>query len=159
MLRPRTQSLVLEFGYNYEEAQYTVKPYHYETNGKLYPSLLLLYMQEGDPTEYAFAEKYFLSWSHWMKFSKSRLAEPHVAEWREELEMRLRSQATKSMLHLTRKNHFLAAKWLAEKGWTGPQVAGRPSKEEVTKQAKILAKAEDEYAEDIKRMGRLQVVR
>ena len=57
-----TQSLFLELGYK-EQAVFTLKDDHYTYNNKFYPSLKKLYLEEGDVTEYQFANKYLLGWA------------------------------------------------------------------------------------------------
>src|SRR5690625_4311210 len=91
--QPLTQSLFLEIGYSTKYAIYTLKDYDHEYKGKIYPSIKHLYLDEEDPTEYVFANKYFMSWSHWKRVRENKVLQLHINEWREELEIRLRSMA------------------------------------------------------------------
>src|SRR5574337_457896 len=84
---PLTQSLFLEMGYNTDYAMYTLKDRNHEYKGVLYPSLKALYLEESDPTEYLFADKYLLGYQHWKRICRNKMLLPYVEEWREELEI------------------------------------------------------------------------
>lgn len=150
MGKPLTQSLFLEIGYT-DKAIYTLKDEDYEYNGKVYPSIKRLYMQCADPTEYTFATEHFLGWTHWQRIAKNRSLAPHVAEWREELEVMLRCQGIKSAISSAKQGGFQAAKWLADRGWES-RGAGRPSKAEVERETKFQARVNEEYDADILRL-------
>lgn len=148
--RPLTQSLFLEIGYS-PAALYTLKEFDHEYNGKLYPSIKRLYMEMEDPTEYDFAKKYFLGWKHWQRLCANAQVREHVDEWREELEYKMRSTATKKMIELASAGSYQATKWVADKGW-GVKGAGRPSKEQIQREKKIDTQLENEYASDVVRL-------
>ena len=61
--KPLTQGLFLEIGYS-DSALYTLKDNDHEYNDKALPSIKRLYLEMEDVTEYEFANKYFLGWSH-----------------------------------------------------------------------------------------------
>lgn len=148
--RPLTQSLFLEIGYR-PEAIYTLKDYHFEYEGRYLPSAKLLYLEMNDPTEYEFAERYFLNWNHWQRIAANNVIKRYVDEWRAELEIKLRSRAVRlTVAHAESGNHA-AAKWLAEKGWD-KRDAGRPTKAEVARERAVMAKAENEYSADVVRL-------
>jgi hypothetical protein len=153
MGRPLTQSLFLEVGYS-EYAVYTLKEFDYEYKGKVYPSLKKLYLKEEDPTEYVFAEKHLLGWQHWKRLCENKVIRKHVDEWREELELKIRSQAIRDMMGLcaSENGNFSAAKFLADRGWE-KRGAGRPSKAEKERQDRIQDRIEEEFAADVKRMS------
>lgn len=153
MGRPLTQSLFLEIGYS-EYAVYTLKEFDYEYKGKVYPSLKKLYLKEEDPTEYVFAEKHLLGWQHWKRLCENKVIRKHVDEWREELELKIRSQAIRDMMSLcaSENGNFSAAKFLADRGWE-KRGAGRPSKAEKERQDRIQDRIEEEFAADVKRMA------
>ena len=90
-----TQSLFLELGYK-DQAVFTLKDDHYTYNNKFYPSLKKLYLEEGDVTEYQFANKYLLGWEHWKKITENLAIFKHIRSWREELELRIRSEALRN---------------------------------------------------------------
>lgn len=152
MGRPLTQSLFLEIGYS-DFAVYTLKEYDHEYNGKKYPSLKKLYLEEEDPTEYAFAEKHLLGWQHWKRLCENKQIAKHVEEWREELELKIRSQAVRDMQSLcaSENGNYSAAKFLADRGWE-KRGAGRPSKQEKERHLRVEEKIQEEFSADIKRL-------
>ena len=152
MGRPLTQSLFLEIGYS-DYAVYTLKEYDHQYNGKTYPSLKKLYLQEEDPTEYVFAEKHLLGWQHWKRLCENKLIAKHIDEWREELELKIRSQAVRDMQSLcaSENGNYSAAKFLADRGWE-KRAAGRPSKAEKERHLRVEEKIQEEFSADIKRL-------
>lgn len=153
--RPLTQSLFLEICYH-PKAMYSLKEYHHthETRG-FFPSIKLLYIEMEDPTEYEFANKYFLNWSHWQRICNNVVIKKNVDEWREELEVRLRCKGVKTMMLSANQGNYQASKWLVDRGWA-TRPAGRPSKSEVDGEKAFQARVLEEYKDDIKR---LQVVK
>lgn len=148
--RPITQSLFLEMGYT-SNAVYTLKDVDYTYKGKLYPSAKRLYLELGDPTEYEFATKYFLGWDHWQRICANKLVSEHIMKWRDELEVKLRSQAVRMNIEAAKNGNYQAAKWLADRGWL-TRAAGRPSKAEVAKELKVAADIQNEYGADVIRL-------
>lgn len=145
-----TQGLFLEAQYSHY-AVYSLKDDDCEYNGRIYPSIKKLYLEMEDPTEYDFATKYLLGIKHWYRIYDNKLLQPHIDEWRFELELKLRSQGVKQLIMSAKKGSQSASKWLADKGWSD-RSAGRPSKEELEKEKKIRLNIEEEYADDIKRL-------
>lgn len=152
MGRPLTQSLFLEVGYS-EFAIYTLKEFDHEYNGKVYPSLKQLFLKTEDPTEYEFANKYLIGWQHWKRLNENKLLAKHFEEWREELELRLRSQAVRDMQNLcaSESGNYSAAKFLADRGWE-KRAAGRPSKAEKERHLRVEERINEEFSADIKRL-------
>ncbi len=149
--RPITQSLFLEIGYT-DFAVFTLKEDDYEYKGKVYPSLKKLYLEFEDPTEYAFATKYLLGWQHWKKMLGNKQIASEVDEWREELELKLRSQAVKDMIDQSAEGgSFQASKWLVDRGWD-KRPAGRPSKAEQKKEQRLKERVDNEFGADILRL-------
>lgn len=148
--KPLTQSLFLELGYN-AEAVYTLKDIDFEYKGRTLPSIKRLYLELADPTEYEFATTYFLGWKHWSRISENKAVKAYIDEWREELEIKLRSRAIKLTLANAESGNYQAAKWLADRGWQ-TRGAGRPSKQEVEREAKIKSRIDDEYSADVVRL-------
>jgi len=148
--RPLTQSLFLELGYS-DYSVYTLKDADHEYEGKVYPSLKRLYLECADPTEYQFAVKHLLGWKHWQRISENRVIKKHVEEWREELEVKLRSEGVRNAIQHAQDGTFQAAKWLADRGWD-KRAAGRPSKEEMEREKKVQEKISDEFSDDIVRL-------
>ena len=152
MGRPLTQSLFLEVGYNTQFAVYTLKDEDCEYEGVVYPSIKRLYLAHEDPTEYDFACTYLLGWQHWKRISRNKVFMKHISEWREELELKLRSQSVRDIIQISASEKgFQAAKWLADKGWD-KRMAGRPTKEDIEKETKIQANIAEEYMADVARL-------
>lgn len=152
MGRPLTQGMFLEVGYG-EFAVYTLKEQDHEHNGKLYPSLKRLYLECADPTEYEFATTHLLGWKHWLRLCENKLLRAHIDEWRDELEIKLRSTAIKHIIQTSTGplGNVQASKWVADRGWA-VRGAGRPSKADVEREKKIQAGISDEYSADIVRL-------
>ena len=148
--RPITQSMFLEIGYS-EAAIYTLKDNDHVYEGHTYPSLKRLYLEKEDPTEYAFASEYLLGWRHWQRLCENKLIRKSIDEWREELEMKLRSRAVQEMIKSAAKGGVQASKWLADKGWA-QRGAGRPSKEAIASERVLMARVESEYSSDVIRL-------
>ena len=150
--RPLTQSLFLEVGYNTEFAVYTLKDDDYEYHGKTYISLKRLYIAQEDLIEYEFASTHLLGWQHWQRICRNKMFTKHVDEWREELELKLRSAAVRDIIDLSSGDRgFQAAKWLAVKGWD-KRAAGRPSNADVDRETKMQARMNEEYNADVVRL-------
>lgn len=134
-----------------DDAIYSLKDYDCEYKGKTYPSIRKLYMEMCDPTEYEFATKYFLNWDHWKRITENKLLMSYIQEWRDELEVKLRSRAVKLTIANAEGGNYQAAKWLADRGWN-TRGAGRPTKGEVERQAKIEGHIANEYGADVIRL-------
>ena len=149
--KPLTQSLFLELGYNTEFAIYTLKSRDCMYKGKNYPSLKHLYLQHEDPLEFSFANEYLLDLEHWERICRNKQIAPYIERWRYELELKLRSDAIKSILDMSAEDKgFQAAKYIADKGWD--RKAGRPSKKEQEIKDMVRDKGWDEYEKDSNRM-------
>jgi len=148
--RPYTQSLFLEIGYT-ENSIYTLKDIDHLYRGKIYPSLKRMYLEAEDPTEYDFATKHLLGWSHWQRLCENKTVRKHIDEWREELELKLRSRAVQQMIKNAAMGKVQAQQWVANKGWSG-RIAGRPSKAEIDSEKKFQSRVADEYTADVVRL-------
>lgn len=146
----RTQSLFLELGYG-TDALFTLKDQDHEHEGTVYKSLKRLYLEFEDPTEYEFANTVLLGWRHWQRMCENKVIRKHIDEWREELEVKLRSQAIRDAIQEAKKGHFQAAKWVADRGWS-TRGAGRPSKADIEHEKKVQARIDNEYGADVIRM-------
>jgi hypothetical protein len=93
-----------------------------------YPSLKEMYLDTEDPTEYDFAVEHLGGWNHWKALTKCKWFAPYLADWRDEMEVRVRSRGIKSLIsHSLTPKGQTSAKWLAEKGWLDKK-RGAPSK-------------------------------
>lgn len=146
-----TQSLFLELAYS-PFSIYTLKDQDYEYNGKLFPSIKRLYLEEEDPTEYLFATKYLLGMKHWLRICDNKQFTPYIDEWRFELELKLRAKGIKGLIKSASKGSQTSMKWLADRGWS-ERAAGRPSKDEMERERKIQENIRSEFADDIKRLS------
>lgn len=121
-------------------AQYTYGDEHKYVNGKFYPSLKKLYLEEKDPTEYEFYTKWLGGKKHWEEICSNFSLNTMVKEWREELEAKMRSEAVRSVSKLADKGNFSAARFIATRGWeTAPisHTGGRPTKREREREDRI----------------------
>lgn len=153
--RPLTQGLFLEMGYDTRYAVFTFNDDDKEYDDNTYISLKKLFLECDDPTEYEFAKKYLLGWKHWVRMNENVILKKEFDVWREEFEIKLRSEAIKSIIDMTAEgSNFQAAKWLADRGWD-KRGAGRPSKAEFDRQKNIDSRIGDELQADLNRMAEI----
>lgn len=150
MGRPITQSLFLEIGYT-DHAVYTLKDDDYEYKGRIYPSLKKQYLEIADPTEYRFATACLLGWRHWLRLLENKQVRTHIDEWREELEVKLRSEGVGNVMAAAKLGSYQAGKWMADRGWEQHGV-GRPKKADIEAQKKFEERVNDEYGADVHRL-------
>ena len=154
--RFKTVGLFVEPSYNYDEAIYTKKEDDLVHEGKTYPSLYKLYMEASDPTEYKFAQEHLLGWSHWKELSGSSGLKDMVAGWREELEVKLRSEGVLKMIELATDSPSAATtRWLAEAGFIDKAV-GRPTNKKIKEEAAKQVKSHSGAVADLERMRALR---
>lgn len=129
-------------------------------DGRVIPSLYRLYMACPDVTEYEFANKYFDGWSHWKQISEAWYMKNLVKEWREELEVKIRSDALKMIeaeAVSDSKYAYSANRYLADLGWKPDgktsKGRGRPSKQQIADEATRIATEEHDVMNDLKRLG------
>ena len=146
-----TQSLFLESMYNTEYAVYSLSDEDKTYEGKVYPSLRRLYLEEMDISEYEFANKYLWGWEHWQRICANKMLLEEIDKWREELEVKARAMALRSIL-VGSLGSFNAAKWVADGKWK-EQKRGRPTKDEVEGERKKRAAAADELGADVTRIS------
>lgn len=147
-----TQGLFLEIGYK-DTSIYTLNDEDKEYNGKIYPSLKKLYLEMNDVVEYAFANEYLCGWDHWQRICNNEMLRPHILKWREELELKLRSEAFKEILVRAKdEKGTVANQWIADKKWALKK-AGRPSKEELEREKNLQLSVLEEFSDDLKRIG------
>lgn len=153
--RPLTQSLFLEIGYDTRYAIFTLNDDDKDYEGVTFISLKKLFLSCDDPTEYEFANKYLLGWRHWQRMNENVMLRKEFDVWREEFEVKLRSDAIRSIVDMTAEGtNFQAAKWLADGGYS-KRGAGRPSKAEIDREKRIKSRVDDELNADLDRMGQI----
>jgi len=127
-----TQGLFYETRTEGYQAIFTLKDYDYKVGDNVYLSLKRIYLEIADPTEYRFAIEVFGNWKHWLALCSSKAMMEHISTWREELEIKLASQAIKAIIH-TASNEgakgTVAAKYLAERGWESRATKAKKGKE------------------------------
>jgi hypothetical protein len=162
MGRGLRKSLILELSYSDPKyATYTLKDDDYEYKGKTYYSLKKIYMSFEDPTEYMFATHCFFNWKTWKVLAETSIDYQSntnwldvLAEWREELEVKLRAKGLQGILSDAQPDNpkgYQARKYLADKGWTEKKV-GRPTKEEKQKELDQFIEVQDEVSSDLSRL-------
>jgi len=125
-----------------------------------FESLYRLYMEMEDLTEWEFANTYLDGWEHWELLTKCTWFKPFAERWRKELELKIRGRA---LLQIRleaaiedAKTQYSANKLLLEAGWkdkeTPAQKRGRPSKEEIKKEADYQAESIQRLKTDSKRI-------
>ena len=127
MGRYKTLSLFLEISYD-KDALYTLSDVDKLYEGKLYPSLKKLYLQEEDLTEYRLATKHLAGWKQWQRLLGNTALRKHIEEWRLELELMLTSRNLKRIESLASEGNYNAAKYIANKDYGSGK--GRPTKAE-----------------------------
>lgn len=119
------------------------------------PSMYRLYMEMRDPSEYYFAKKYLGGWDHWERLSKSPWFKPYVESWRKELDALIRAEALHEIIRIaqdkTHKSSYEANKILLRKDKETIK-RGRPTKDEVSKEATRMASEEDRISKDAERV-------
>lgn len=158
-----TKSLFFEM-VSYSDKPYCVYTLKNEDHPQGYPSLRRLYLEEADPTEYTFATKHLDGWDHWKRLLECEWFKPYVESWREELELKLKSQAYKRMMAEAEdnlsKNKLAANKFIIEtvrrvqrnEDLGEKNTKGRPDKASVDKKAFDIAKEQFELDKDAERL-------
>lgn len=66
-----------------------------------YPSARKIYLDLNDPTEYAPAIELLGSWEHWQALCGTTWFAPIIDQWRDELAIKLKCEATRKVIELT----------------------------------------------------------
>ena len=153
-----TQSLFLELGYR-DSAIYTLDDHDKEYKGKTYPSLKKLYLQIEDPHELEFSRAYLLGWKHWNRMLENKLIRGHIDEWRDELEVQIRSSGLQAILERVANGEagFQDAKFLVDRGWD-KRAVGRPTRDMANRERKIQDEMTRLFEEDNKRMEEIKAL-
>jgi len=158
--RYRTKSLFWELSPDKTYCKYSLKKYDYTPQGSdiTYPSLYRLYMEMEDLLEFEFANRYFDSYEHWELISKLSYMKEDVAQWRKEVELKVRARALRELrdLSITTEDSKVKVdlnKYLLNRGWIDKtNTKGRPSKEEIKKELERVTAVEKELQEDFERI-------
>lgn len=133
---------------------YTLKDQDHEG----FPSLYRLYLEMSDPLEYDFANTYLGGWEHWQQLTHATWFDPYITRWREELELKIRSEALIRLREDAKSSSRSAAasnRFLLEKGWV-PKEAGRPTKKAVKEEAQRKARLLESYTDDFNRISNFE---
>jgi len=158
--KPRTKSLFYELSYDDPSLSlFTFKSDDIEAHGQHFLSLQKLYLSlaPNDPTEYEFAQTVFGSWDIWQTLSKAPVIKVHVSRWRNEVEVKVKSEAIRAIAEEMKtggRSSFSAAKLLLDKGWLDKESA-------TIAKTKLKAKETDDQnkealallSEDAERLG------
>jgi hypothetical protein len=153
----RTKSLFLELSYlDPSSAVFTLKDEDHVYKGRSFTSLSKMFtaMVPSDPTEYDFAETLFGSWAVWETVRKSPLIHPHYVRWKREAEVKVKSEAIRSIVDEMKtggKSSFSAAKLLLDRGWIEKSTATALAKEIEDKE--MNTEAVKLLGEDAERLG------
>jgi hypothetical protein len=110
-----------------------------------------VFVETEDPTEYTGAMLLVGSWKEWQRFKKEWPGFRDILEeWKSEIEIRIRAKAILSIASKA-KDNVEAAKWIAE-GKFNKRAAGKPSKAETERAAKVEAKLTDAVEDEIARV-------
>ena len=158
--KPRTKSLFYELSYDDpSDSIFTLKEEDIVAHGRPMMSLHKVYMAmvPNDPTEYEFAMTVFGSWDCWKAICNSPPLKPHVNKWRKEAEVKVKSEAIKSIAEEMKtggRSSFSAAKLLLEKGWLDKDTASQAKRKLQAKEDEELNKeALSILSEDAQRLG------
>lgn len=130
-------------------------------DGQIYPSLWKLYIDFEDPSEYYFANNYFLSPTHWKEVSEHTQLKNLVDEWRKELELKIRADALRCIIQSSKEstpNGLAAAKYLLSTPWNAgvqrpfEEKRGRPNKPDLASHPITLARDEKAVQADYQRL-------
>jgi hypothetical protein len=135
---------------------FTVKEYDIDTpKGKMY-SAKRLFVEFGEPTGYQFAINVLGSYSTFRALEQGRHTKKLVAEWIEELEVKLHSEQIQHLRALSEgegNTAYQAAKLLVTQEYKEKDKKGRPKKEDIAKAAKKELDLTNDIGDDFKRLG------
>ncbi len=151
--RWRTQSLFLEAAYDSDAAIYTMKETDHPSG---LPSFRRLYLEIADPTEYRQASELVGGWAHWQALNQSRWFDEFITPIREELEIKLRSEALLAAYMIIgsgKQGELQAAKFFAEGKYKPSRGRGRPSKADIESEVRKQAAINSRIRGDMERLG------
>ena len=149
-----TRGLFLEESYEDQSAVlYSLR----DNDHARFPSLYRKYLEMGDLTEINFARTYFEGWEHWQMICSCNWMKPYISRWRHELELQLKAKALTEIIAVANdpdhKSQYEANKFLLNGSWRDKtQKVGRPSKEEIKRQANELFEDKFNTTDDLARI-------
>lgn len=152
-----TKSLFKEYAFQAPEGTFPLFVLSNQDRDGL-PSLYKLYLAAEDPSEYFFANEYLGGWDHWQRLSKATFFLPYITSWRKELEVLIKAKALQKLLSVANnpnhKSSYEANKLLLKEGYKEREGSkrGRPTKDEVHKEANRIATEEERISADAERV-------
>ena len=153
----RTSSLFRDHPTKAVEPEFCMFYINREFSNDEYIALKEVYMQIADPTEYEFAMVVFGSFKHWKLLSDLFWTKDKVAEWRDELEIKLKSQAVLGIADMAydpeikETTKLQSLKWLASSEFAEKKTKTAKAKEE--KEQAIVSGVIDNVRDDFERLG------
>lgn len=131
---------------------FTLRPIDHEIDGKVYPSLRRVYLEEGDESEYLFSNKYFGGWFHWQKLLNTPWFPEYIEPIRHELKTKLTSEALARIKSRAEQGDYQANKYLLERERLSQREVGRPSNEKIKSEARKISAEQKIFNDDIDRL-------
>jgi len=146
----RSRSIFYEHRFGDYPFFFTLKDYDLVLPGITVPvkSFKNLYMELEDPTEYRIATEILCGWDYWKFLTNSVLISSIIETYREELAIRIRSQALALLREQSQKS-VQASQFLAQGKWKTSR--GRPSKAEKESLLRQEARLDEDLDELYKR--------
>lgn len=148
-------NLFIEFATDKTQAIYSINRESFDD----YVSLYQLYLDEEDFTEFEFANKHLESYQHWKALCEKTFFIPHIAQWREELQLKVQARTLKSLIDKSTKDsnvakYLLTNKWIdrAQENIPVTNLRGRPSKEEIKQHLTLITNEQKEIENDYERI-------
>ena len=152
----RTSSLFRDHPTKSVDEEYAVFLISKEKSTDEYIALKEVYIAIGDTTEYEFAMKVFGSFRHWLQLTKLAWVKDHVAEWRHELAVKVKSQSVRGVIELVDEEEtkettrLQALKWLANGEFA--EKLPESKKKQQAKQDKINRDVSSDVSDDFARL-------
>jgi hypothetical protein len=102
------------------------------------PSIKEAFLSMEDPTGYKVATELLGGWGHWKRLCQLSWFKVHLAEWEEELEIKMKCKGIRKMIELSEGDKAVAkdaTKFIVNREWESKR--GRPSNAERERNSKI----------------------
>lgn len=135
-----TEGLFLESAQLTEDnCLYSLQPWDREKKGKFYPSIIKLFVEEEDVSEWNFANKYFDGFQHWKLIRSKPFFADVYATMIEELQTKIQYKAIKVMLQQVGDGTASQAtlSYLTNKGYLDKAAVGKPKRRKAADKAAV----------------------
>jgi predicted transcriptional regulator len=164
----RTKKLFLEFLSAWDKAEpeaikFTMsnKDVYSQDLGRVVPSIIRLYVEVNDPTDYSFVKQHLVSWKQWDRLCACKWFKDTLREMRSELAAAIKSKAVVKIRDLAEqedsKHYYQANKFLNDHGWnvfvpkeTEEEKKAKNSRGRPTKEFKLKPDSQDVLNEFLK---------